>query len=267
MLLTPRTEAGRTGIETITRDPGGALIGLDFDGTLAPIVADPASAHAHPGATAALTGLAAEVDAVVIITGRPAGYVAGELPVPGLTVLGHYGAERWQDGRLSAPPPHPGVAVARKRLAALDLPEGATIEEKGRSLAVHTRRAADPAAALAALGGPLAELAAGTGLVVEPGRFVLELRPPGMDKGHALLGFAAERSARSVWFAGDDLGDATAFDAVERLRREGVPGVTVASASAEVDELAARADLVVPGPDGVITALQELANRFANGAD
>ncbi|MEV0583858.1 trehalose-phosphatase [Nonomuraea sp. NPDC050310] len=264
MLPTARTEAGRAGIEALVRDPGGALIGLDFDGTLAPIVSDPAQAHAHPGAAGALGALAGQVGTIVVITGRPVAHVLTELPVPGLVVLGHYGAERWEAGELSAPPPHPGVERARAELGRLELPEGATVEDKGRSVAVHTRRAADPAGAFDALRAPLDELARETGLVVEPGRFVLELRPPGMDKGRALLDFAAERGARSVWFAGDDLGDLAAFAAVDKLRAGGVPGVTVASSSDEVGELAARADLVVPGPDGVVAALQELANRLAS---
>jgi trehalose 6-phosphate phosphatase len=88
---------------------------------------------------------------------------------------------------------------------------------------------------------------------------VLELRPPGMDKGHALSLFLAERSARSVMFAGDDLGDLAAFEAV---RASGRPGVTVCSGSAEVTELAERADIVVDGPDGVVALLEELTSAF-----
>jgi trehalose 6-phosphate phosphatase len=53
-------------------------------------------------------------------------------------------------------------------------------------VALHTRRAADPAGALAAVRPRVERLANETGLVVTPGRFVLELRPPGTDKGAAL---------------------------------------------------------------------------------
>lgn len=54
---------------------------------------------------------------------------------------------------------------------------GTWIEDKGRAVAVHTRRADHPAEAADALRKPLDDLAAAHGLVVEPGRFVLELRP------------------------------------------------------------------------------------------
>ncbi len=68
------------------------------------------------------------------------------------------------------------------------------MEDKGTALAVHTRRTADPAAALALLREPLSGSRTVTALTVEPGRLVLELRPPGMDKGAALRQLAAERA-------------------------------------------------------------------------
>lgn len=253
-------------MEAILKDPSGAVIGLDFDGTLSPIVPDPASAKIHPEAPAVLAELGAHVGAVAIVTGRPAATALelgpGLADVPGLVVLGHYGFERWEHGRVSAPPPPPGVPRVRAELPllldALGL-HGVVIEDKGRAVALHTRRAPDPEGALAVLREPLAELAAKHGLVIEPGRLVLELRPPGMDKGHALGLFLAERDARSVMFVGDDLGDLAAFDAV---RASGLPGVTVCSGSAEVTALAERADIVVDGPDGVVALLRELTTAF-----
>ncbi|MFJ2582825.1 trehalose-phosphatase [Kitasatospora aureofaciens] len=259
---------GRDGLLRILAAPSDAVIALDFDGTLAPIVADPSQARAHPGVSGALRGLVPHVKAVVVVTGRPA-QVAVEYgglgEVPGVVVLGHYGAERFEDGELTAPPVHPGVAGVRgalpAALAAAGAPEGTWVEDKGRSLAVHTRRTAAPEEALELLRAPVDALAAEYGLVVEPGRLVLELRPPGVDKGAALTGFLRERGARSVLYAGDDLGDLAAFAAVEKLRDEGVAGVLVCSGAvgdAPVKELADRADLVVAGPAGVVELLVRL---------
>lgn len=84
-----------------------------------------------------------------------------------------------------------------------------------------------------------------------------------MDKGTALEAFVTERGARAVLFAGDDLGDLPAVDAVEALRRRGLPGVIVCSASVEVPELASRADVVVDGPDGVAALLDRLADALS----
>lgn len=272
-LPTPVTSAGRAALDAILERPGRTVIALDFDGTLAPIVPDPEQARAHPDAVAALAALAPKVASVAVVTGRPASVAVrhgGFAGVPGLehlVVLGHYGAERWDavTGTVSAPAPHPGVAAVRAELPGLldrvGARQGTWIEEKGRAVAVHTRRATDPQAAFEALRAPLADLADRHGLIVEPGRLVLELRPPGMDKGVALRDHLAETAAESVLYAGDDLGDLPAFATIEKLRTEGTPGLLVCSGSTEVTELSERADLVVDGPAGVVGLLAAIAER------
>jgi trehalose 6-phosphate phosphatase len=260
------TTQGAAGLAAIRERPGEAVIAFDFDGTLSPIVDDPAAARAHPGAPAALARLAPLVNAIVIITGRPAARAVeygGFAQLEGLVVLGQYGAERWESGKLRSPDQSPGVAEARaklpKILAAAGAPDGTSIEDKGNAVAVHTRRAAEPQVALDRLRGLVAALAERTGLRVEPGRYVLELRPPGMDKGGALRAFVAERSATAVLYGGDDLGDLPAFDVIEEMRGQGIAGITVCSSSDEVTVLAERADMVVDGPAGVVALLAELA--------
>jgi trehalose 6-phosphate phosphatase len=262
----PAAPEGRAGLEALLADPRHALVAADFDGTLAPIVTDPREARAHPGAVPALIALAKAVGTVAVITGRPAAQavaLGGLDAVPGLIVLGHYGGQRWQDGQLTASAPPPAVEAARGALPGVlrqaGAPDGTWIEDKAQAVAVHTRRAADPEGALARLRGPLGELAARLGLAAEPGRFVIELRPPGVDKGTALTGLARERAARSVLFCGDDLGDLAAFAAVRTLRAEGIPGCTVASASTESPQVAAAADLAVEGPPGVVALLAAIA--------
>ncbi|WP_435269872.1 trehalose-phosphatase [Streptomyces sp. 1222.5] len=273
-LPTPATQAGRDGLAALLADPRSAVVGLDFDGTLAPIVADPEQARAHPEAVSAIAALAPKVASVAVITGRPAGVAVrygGFAGVPGLehlTVLGHYGAERWDavTGTVTAPAPHPGVAAVRAELPGVleqvGAWQGTWIEEKGRAVAVHTRRAQDPQAAFEALREPLTDLATRHGLIVEPGRMVLELRPPGMDKGVALAEYVRATGAGSVVYAGDDLGDLPAYAAVDKLRSDGVPGLLVCSGSTEVTELAERADLVVDGPEGVVALLRGIAAQL-----
>ncbi|MQS39768.1 trehalose-phosphatase [Streptomyces katsurahamanus] len=273
-LPSPSTPAGRDGLAALIARPGSAVVALDFDGTLAEIVADPEQARAHPGAVPALARLAPEVASVAVVTGRPAGVAVrygGFAGVPGLdhlVVLGHYGAERWDavTGTVHTPAPHPGVTAVRAELPgfldSVGAWHGTWIEEKGQAVAVHTRRTAEPKAAFEALREPLAALAERHGLVLEPGRMVLELRPPGMDKGVALAEYVRETGAESVLYAGDDLGDLPAFAAVEKLRSDGVPGLLVCSGSTEVTELAVRADLLLPGPAAVVRFLAALAERL-----
>jgi trehalose 6-phosphate phosphatase len=263
------TPEGAAGLAAIAADPGHALIALDFDGTLAPIVSEPSAARPHPDVLPALQRLATGVGTLAIITGRPAPAaveLGGFASIPGLIVIGHHGFERWEGGQLTSPPPPPEVATARTRLpgalAAAGAPEGTWTEDKGHALVVHVRRTADPQAALARLTGPMAEFAAEAGLDSKPGRMVIELRPAGISKGTALTDLIAERDPAAVLFAGDDLGDLPAFEAVRAARAAGRQGVAVYSASDEVSELAAHADLVLDGPKAVAALLAALAEAL-----
>jgi trehalose 6-phosphate phosphatase len=263
------TPEGAAGLAAIAADPGRALIALDFDGTLAPIVSEPAAARPHPDVLPALERLATGVGTLAIITGRPAPAaveLGGFAGIPGLIVVGHHGFERWEGGRLTSPPSPPEVAAARTGLpgvlAAAGAPDGTRVEDKGHALVVHVRGTADPQAALARLTGPLAEFAAQTGLDCQPGRMVIELRPPGVTKGTALTELIAERDPAAVLFAGDDVGDLPAFEAVRAARAAGRAGVTVYSASDEVTALAAHADLVLDGPREVAALLAALAEAL-----
>ncbi len=258
-MRTPSTAAGRVGLAALRARPGGALVALDYDGTLAPVVDRPEDAVPAPDAVEALAALARRVATIALITGRPAEAVvrlAGLRRVTGLVVLGQYGVQRW-DGALTEEPQSPGLVDLRREVPAL-LPADLRLEDKGHSLVVHARGAADPDRALAELAPRLRALSTAHGLEVHPGRQVLEVRPPGADKGRALL-LLADPVPSAVLYAGDDVGDLPAFDAVDALRDRGVPGVTVCSDSAEAPPaLRARADLVVDGPAGVVELLRQL---------
>lgn len=268
------TRAGREGLDAIVANPRGALLAFDYDGTLAPIVDDPARAVPHPDIVPALSELAGRVGTVAVVTGRPAQVavdLGGFAAAPGLerlVVLGHYGLERWDaaTGEVQTVPAADGLAEARAALPGLlgSLGFGAAdVEDKGLSVAVHVRRLADGEHAVGRLDEPLRTLANRCGLVAEPGRRVIELRPPGMDKGQALRGLVARTGSRVVAFTGDDLGDLAAFDEVERLRKSGVAGLLVCSGSVEEPALAERADLVVDGPAGVSALLRFLNAQLA----
>ncbi|MEV6926357.1 trehalose-phosphatase [Dactylosporangium sp. NPDC051485] len=273
VLRSPDTAAGAAGLAAILDRPQEASLAFDFDGVLSPIVADPGLSRPYPGVIAALGHLAELVGSISIITGRPVadvlrlGNLGGLAALEHFSIFGLYGMQRWDCGSQSvvSEPAPPGVAAARAELPGLleraGLP-GVTIEDKTMSVAVHTRRADEPQRAFEALREPLAELAGRHGLALEPGRMVLELRPPGVDKGHALQAIAERHRVRAVAYFGDDLGDLAAFDAVERLREAGVAGLKVCSGSDEVPRLAERADLIVDGPPGVLEFVEGLSERL-----
>ena len=267
----PTTEDGRAGLAAVLAGPKAAVVAVDFDGTLSRIVTRPEHARPVDGAVETLRRLAGLVGTVAVVTGRAAPAVvelAGLDVVPGLRVLGHYGLEEWRDGQLRSPEPVPAIDVARGRLRELlaVAPDGVHVEDKGQSLVVHTRPAADPAATLAALTPAMEALAEELDLELAPGRMVLELRPSGVDKGSALLRLVDTETTSGVLYLGDDLGDLAAFTAVAELRPVGVAGLAVASVDPDLDdsprELAAAADLVVDGPAGVVAFLNALADAM-----
>jgi trehalose 6-phosphate phosphatase len=270
------SDEARSHLDAVLAVLDRTVIGLDFDGTLSPVVDDPEQAWIHPDAHAALAGLAGALRAVAVVTGRPVAQVlhlgslddvAGVLIAGGtdVQVFGQYGAERWSGadrGHASAETPA-GLAAFGAELPEVLRTHDATeawIEDKGLALAVHTRRMTDGAAAFERLSAPLAELAARHGLHVEPGRQVIEVRAGDSDKGQALRTLVEEQRAGGVIFVGDDLGDLPAFEAVRTLRDRGLPGLVVCSASEEQPVLAEQADVVVDGPDGVVHFLRHLVS-------
>jgi trehalose 6-phosphate phosphatase len=273
---------GRAAYDAFVAAAAQAVAAFDFDGTLSPIVADPERAVIHPDAGEVLVGLADVVRAIAVVTGRPArqAIALGGLDDVGAAVaargkelylFGQYGNERWstRDRRVVSPRPPAGLSSFLR-----DLPRvlreadaaDAYVEDKGLARAVHTRRLPEPEAAYQRLLPPLRDLASRTGLAVEPGRQVIEIRAPGMHKGKAVEVLVEEAGAGAFLFAGDDLGDVEAFKAVRRLGDErGMPTLLVCSASGEQAALEELADVVVHGPDGVLALLRRITADAARG--
>jgi trehalose 6-phosphate phosphatase len=184
-----------------------ALLVLDFDGTLAPIVDDPAAAAMRPTTRALLRTIAMLVPCAVI-SGRARADVAPRVAgVPLRAIVGNHGAE---PARMEAP----SAIRARVRgwAAALrtELVEpGVSVEDKGFSVAVHVRRAAAPDLAQ----DRAARLAAGlAGARVFGGKCVVNVVPEtAPTKADAVEAFAAEFPASPVLYVGDDETDEDAF--------------------------------------------------------
>ena len=224
-----------------------AAILLDFDGTLAPIVADPAAARPVADAPDVLGDLTRRAALVAVITGRPEAFVRSVLDVPELEVVGLYG--------LGASPPLDPAVVAAVGDVAATVP-GAELEDKGVSVAVHVRRTANPDVAAAALRPVLEAIADANDLTVFEGKHVIELAPPGPRKA-AVVGELLERvRPDAALYAGDDAEDANAFAA---LAAAGIPMCRVAvTASGTPERLIEVADVHVEGPEALIELLRTL---------
>jgi trehalose 6-phosphate phosphatase len=241
-------------------DPDGTGVFTDFDGTLAPIVDDPAAARPLPGVVDALEALAARYGRVGVISGRPASFLAEHLGGRGVFLSGLYGLEFVEEGSgevraIEEAAPWREIVEEVAANGDATLPPGVSVERKGLCLTVHHRR--DPSLEPESRAWVEAR-AEETGLVVHRARMSFELRPPlKRDKGTVLAEAAEGR--RQVCFLGDDRGDLTAFDTLDRMAAGGATVLRVGVDSPEApEELLERADIVVEGPEGSLRILRGL---------
>jgi trehalose 6-phosphate phosphatase len=249
--------------EPFLRAPGRAAVLTDFDGTLAPIVDDPAAAAPLPGAVDVLHRLAARFAVVGVLSGRPVEKLVATLGT-GLWLSGLYGLETFDgDRRVEVPDAARWRAVVDASVARAVDELGDAVEPKGLSLTLHFRTHPEDGPAIRVWAD---EEATRSGLVVRSAKASIELHPPVHgDKGTVLESVAAGLDA--VCFLGDDIGDLPAFDALDRLAAGGVHAVRVGVATEEAPaELLERADVVVDGPVGALAVLERLADGQAVAA-
>lgn len=266
--MTDPTPADAVGLarSALAAAPAGLL--ADFDGTLAPIVADPATARLAERGDAALSALAARLAVTGIVTGRAARDARAMTALPELLVVGNHGLE-WLEPGADAPIPAPGlewIGPALDRLVAtartaLDDPT-VTIEEKGLSATVHYRMAADAPAARRRILDALRALP--PGIELREGRMSIELRPVGVgDKGTAVRQVVERHQLRGLVVMGDDVTDLDMFRAAAALRGEGrlAAAILAVGGHGEVPaSVIAAADAVLPDPAAVVELLEALVS-------
>ena len=197
---------------------------LDLDGTLAPIAARPQDVAPDPRRTRLLGQLSRRLNGrLAVVSGRTLedidrileGCVVPVAAVHGLVL-------RHPQGGVTATPAHPGLAQATRDFQAFAARDpGLMVEEKGLSAALHYRQAAHHGEAVRTCAR---EIAGRTGLALQEGDMVEELRTPGPSKGdsvRALMALAPFAGAAPV-FVGDDVTDDNGFEAAKALGGMGV---------------------------------------------
>ena len=197
---------------------------LDLDGTLAPIMPRPDDVGPDPR-RARVLGRARDAleGRLAVVSGRALtnlDYILGGA-VPAIGAV-HGLVRRGAGGEVIEREPHPGLADARRVLVELAHCErGLLFEDKGLSVALHYRNAPSCAEAVIEAAERLSQA---TGLVLQLGDMVAELRTPGADKGAAVTAFLREAPflGATPVFVGDALTDEDGFAAVNRLGGFGV---------------------------------------------
>jgi trehalose 6-phosphate phosphatase len=196
---------------------GVLLVASDYDGTLAPIVDDPARAFPDAPALRALVELSGLPDTrVALISGRSRAELQRLAGRPaGVALIGGHGAEFGpavgsgdgpdDDGAL-------GAAVAALRVIA-DGFAGAEVEPKPTGVAFHYRNV-DPARVAAALALVVEGPARDSRLISREGKKVVELSTSSVNKGDALARLRDESGAGVTVFIGDDVTDEDGFAAL-----------------------------------------------------
>lgn len=183
-----------------------ALLAFDFDGTLAPIVPDPAEAHPRPSTRELLVRLC-EAYPCAVISGRGHADLAARLQgIPLHAVVGNHGL----DPRVSPSSLADAVASWRPALEALEAQHpGVLVEDKRFSIAVHYRKSREKKRALAAIRDAVARLGPHRAVY---GNQVVNLLPPGApNKGTALEALRARLHCDTALYVGDDTTDEDVF--------------------------------------------------------
>ncbi|MCB0919508.1 MAG: trehalose-phosphatase [Actinobacteria bacterium] len=197
------------------------LICCDYDGTLAPIVANPADAVPFPDVVDVLYDLAVMPGLrVALVSGRAMRDLRSLSGVDErVTLVGSHGAEFVEGQFLGFGPVQQRLLdelAGRAESIVGDAP-GAMVEYKPTSFAVHVRNA-DPADADRVMAQVAEEILSVDGIFITHGKKVVEVAVIHADKGEAI---SELRDGAAVLFVGDDVTDERGFAAL-RARDVGI---------------------------------------------
>jgi len=182
------------------------LVAFDFDGTLAPIVRDPARAAMRPMTRRLLTEVARRYPCVVISGRARQDLIKRVGSVPVFHLAGNYGLEPWDEDPVHAARVQRWILRLRKSLAGHT---GVTIEDKTYSLTIHFRRAQHPRVAQKAINAAVGAIRDARRLEGSSAISLLPRNAPA--KGEALERVRLALSCGTAIYVGDDETDEDAF--------------------------------------------------------
>lgn len=188
------------------KSQGGLLLGLDFDGTLAPLVSHPDDAIPDPLAMRHIRDLA-EADGirVAIVSGRSLDDLRARLgaDINGVMLIGEHGNDLGHEAPNDAT-----IEAAAKFIDVLKGGRDLVTERKARSVTFHTRNL-DRSHAAEAVSRVRDWAAEHPEVTLLEGKEVLELTVATGTKGDAIRRLAEE--GEGIVYIGDDQTDETVF--------------------------------------------------------
>jgi trehalose 6-phosphate phosphatase len=249
--------------EALQHSPAGLF--TDVDGTISPIVINPADARVPHSARVALRRLRDRLDTVGVISGRAAADARRMVRVGGIRYVGNHGLEQLHGRRGIVDPAIRShiqdIQGCIKSLANLQSLEGILMENKLATATLHYRTAPNPQDTRQTILETIARCEACQGLIVEEGRMVVNLLPRvPINKGAAITRIVEQRQLRGVVYLGDDSTDVHAFSALQELRKLALVTAAIAVGSPESPApLLEMADAVVPDVDSAVILLAQLS--------
>jgi trehalose 6-phosphate phosphatase len=230
--------------------PSELVLISDFDGTLADVVPDPASAVARPESLDALRRLVEVLADVIVLSSRTPSELEALVPISGVRRIGDSGLAQPRHAQIQALDQfNHDVSALLERIP------GVVLETKPASSAVHFRKADISGGEMLAL---LRPLLGGGRLVAALGRKVVEVHAPRAGKGSALAALLPAVDPAAVVCLGDDENDRSMFEYVGGLD---YPHLSVGVDSPEAPEdLFQLCDIVVSGPEEAAVFLEAIVD-------
>jgi trehalose-phosphatase len=246
--------------------PRPAALVTDLDGTLSPIVSDPAAARPADGAVEALGAVQAAGIEIVIMTGRSAATARALIGTDRFLIVANHGAEWLGAGAEAVPATADRPVSVERAIGLVRTGDGIEIEWKAPTATIHFRNAPDPERARRQVTEQLAA-ADPSAVELHPGRMSLEVRPAGApNKGEALRELVARRGLRGLVVIGDDVTDLDMFRAAAELRAdgtlEGAAILAVAGGGEVPPEVTVAADATLASPADVVALLAALGGQL-----
>jgi len=203
----------------------GVSLFLDLDGTLVDLIDRPDEVRADADLREVLAALRDRLDRrLAIVSGRSLAQLDRILGPIGqaLALAGSHGCEYRVEGVAECPPRPSALDIVTEEMRRFaGRHQGVMLEEKSFGAALHYRLTPGIEAEARRFAGHLSEE---HGLFVQEGKMMVELRPPGHDKGAAIrhLMRSPPLCAAPPVFAGDDVTDEAGFKAVREMGGHGI---------------------------------------------